>query len=201
MSGAIDDPWTYVVTDIETDGPWYGAHSMRSFASVAVTARGEVLGEFEAVLAPLPGSTPDPATYAWFQAQPEVWAAATSDARPPGDVMSDFVTWVRSLPGPRTFAANPLIFDGVWIDHYLRRYTAHGVLQGHYEQDLLFDGPALCLRSYAAAVTGLPVADASPAAMPQEWLGGVEHTHRAIDDARGYAHLLRVLFARVREER
>ena len=28
---------------------------------------------------------------------------------------------------------------------------------------------------------------------PKQWLGAVEHTHRAIDDARGYANLLRFL--------
>lgn len=25
------DPWTYVVTDVELDGPWPGVHSMPSF--------------------------------------------------------------------------------------------------------------------------------------------------------------------------
>ena len=34
---------------------------MLSFASVAVTASGEQVGEFEAVLEPLPGAQPDPA--------------------------------------------------------------------------------------------------------------------------------------------
>jgi hypothetical protein len=50
------DPWVYVVTDIEVDGPWPGPNSLRSFASVAVTASGEERGTFEAVLAPLPRS-------------------------------------------------------------------------------------------------------------------------------------------------
>ncbi len=30
----------------------------------------------------------------------------------------------------------------------------------------------------------------SPGSLPPEWFGDVEHTHRAIDDALGYAHLL-----------
>jgi hypothetical protein len=34
--------------------------------------------------------------------------------------------------------------------------------------------------------------------LPPEWFGNIEHTHRAIDDARGYAHLLGVLFDRAR---
>ena len=58
------------------------------------------------------------------------------------------------------------------------------------ETDRLFAGIPLCLRSYAAAITGRPVADVSPGSLPPEWFGDVEHTHRAIDDALGYAHLL-----------
>lgn len=66
---AIDDPWVYVVTDIETDGPWPGPNCMRLFASVAVTMAGEEHGRFEAVLEPLPGSAPHPETRAWFATQ------------------------------------------------------------------------------------------------------------------------------------
>jgi hypothetical protein len=192
----MDDPWTYVVTDIEVDGPWAGPNSMRSFASVAVTASGEELGVFEAVLEPLPGAAPNPDTLAWFQTQPEAWAAATTDPRPVPEVLADFVAWVQGLPSPRMFAASPIAFDGGWIDYYLRRFTRYGLVPGPYESDALFDGPGLCLRSYAAAVTGRPVADVSPASLPAEWFGDIEHTHRAIDDARGYAHLLCELFRR-----
>jgi hypothetical protein len=193
-SDPTTDDWTYVVTDIEVDGPWPGANSMRSFASVAVTATGAEVGAFEAVLEPLAGAAPNPDTYAWFQTQPEAWAAATTDPRPVEQVMADYVAWVRGLPAPRTFAAHPLAFDGGWIDYYLRRFTRYGVVQGPYETDRIFDDAGLCLRSYAAAVTGRPVADVSPASLPAEWLGDIAHTHRAIDDARGYAHLLGVLF-------
>lgn len=192
------DDWTYVVTDIETDGPWPGANSMRSFASVAVTASGEQVGVFEAVLDPLPGAAPNPDTLAWFRTQPEAWAAATTDPRPILDVLNDFTGWVRSLPGRRMFAACPITFDGGWIDYYLRRFTRYGLVQGPYETERIFDGPGLCLRSYAAAVTGLPVADAGPAELPPEWFGNVPHTHRAIDDALGYANLLTEIFRRSR---
>ena len=119
--------------------------------------------------------------------------AATIGARPVQRVMDDFVAWVRGLPGPRMFAAFPIAFDGTWMDFYLRRFTCHGVAQGPYESNVLFEGSGLCLRSYAAAVTGLPVARVSPQSLPAAWLGGIEHSHRAIDDARGYARLLGVL--------
>jgi hypothetical protein len=191
------DPVTYVVTDIEVDGPWPGVNSMRSFASVAVTADGTRHGEFEAALEPLPGAAPHPDTYAWFQTQGDAWAACTTDPRPVRDVLDDYVAWVRGLPGPCMFAAHPLGFDGGWIDYYLRRFTRYGVTQGPYEQDVLFEARGgLCLRSYAAAVTGRPVSEVSPASLPAEWFGDEPHTHRAIDDARGYANLLVSLLAR-----
>lgn len=189
-----DAPWVYVVTDIETDGPWPGANSMRSFASVAVSPDDTEHGRFEVVLEELPGAAPNPDTLAWFRTVPEAWTAATTDPVPIARAMTDYVAWVQGLPHPRAFAAAPLSFDGTWIDFYLRRFTSYGVTQGPYEQDRLFDGPALCLRSYAAAVTGRPAAEVATSTLPPEWLGEVEHTHRAIDDARGYAHLLVTLF-------
>lgn len=195
-TSSAGDTWVYVVTDIEVDGPWPGPNSMRSFASVAVTGSGEELDSFEAVLQPLPGAAPNPDTYAWFQTQPAAWAAATTAPQPVPDIMAAFVTWVQKLPHPRMFAASPLAFDGTWMDYYLRRYTRYGLAQGPYEDDVLFQDPGLCLRSYAAAITGVPVAEVTPGTLPRAWFGDVPHTHRAIDDARGYAHLLIELFRR-----
>lgn len=189
------DP-VYIVTDIEADGPAPGRNSMLAFASVAVTADGKERGAFQAVLEALPGAASDPDTRAWFLTQPQAWAAATCDPRPPAAVMADYVAWVRGFPGGRVFAAYPLAFDGAWIDHYLRRFTPHALVEGHYARDRLFDGSALCLKSYAAAVTGRPPWDCAPRDLPPEWFGGHAHTHRAIDDARGYGHLLGVLMKR-----
>jgi hypothetical protein len=196
MPGHAHDDTTYVVTDIEADGPWPGPNSMIAFASVAVTADGVEQSTFEAVLRGLPGAAPDAETYAWFQTEPEAWKAATTNPREPGQVMADFVAWVRQLPRPRVFAAFPLAFDGMWIDYYLRRFTRAGLVEGMYATDRLFDGTGLCLRSYMAAVTGKPMVECSRATMPEGWLGEVPHTHLAIDDARGYAHLLGVLLGK-----
>ena len=193
MDGAV-----YIVTDIECDGPRPGANSMIAFASVAVTAAGEERGVFEAVLQPLPGAAPDPDTLAWWKTQPEAWAAATANPRPAEEVMADFVDWVRGFETGRIFAAFPLAFDGMWVDHYLKRFSRHGLIEGHYAKDRLFDAAGLCLKSYAAAVTGRPTWECEPSTLPPAWLGHHEHTHRAIDDARGYAHLLGVLMEKAR---
>lgn len=190
MEASARDSWIYVVTDIEVDGPWPGPNSMRSFASVAVSVDGTKHGRFEAVLEELPGAAPNEKTLAWFQSVPEAWEAATTDPEPVPAVLTRYVDWVKALPGRRMFAASPIAFDGGWIDYYLRRFTSYGLVQGPYEDDTLFDGPGLCLRSYAAAVTGRSVAEVSPTNLPSDWFGNVEHTHKAIDDALGYANLL-----------
>jgi hypothetical protein len=197
MTGSRDDA-TYFVTDIECSGFRLGRHSMISLATVAVTAAGEERGRFEAVLAELPGATWDPGTRRWFEEEePEALAAATADPRDPAEVMHVFVDFVERVPGTRIFAAHPLGFDSSWIDYYLRAFTDHQLLDGLYADDPLFHD-TLCLRSYGAAVTGRFVRDVSPATLPPEWFGDVPHTHRAIDDAVGYAHLLVELFRRAR---
>jgi hypothetical protein len=188
----------YFVTDIEASGFRPGINSMLSFATVAVTGNGAERGRFEAVLDELPGATWDPGTRAWFENdQPEALAAATTGARDPAEVITAFVAWVRGFPGPRVFTAHPLAYDGQWVDHYLRTFADLPLVCSLYDDDPLFHD-TLCLRSYAAAVTGRYVGEVSPASLPAEWFGDVPHTHRAVDDALGYAHLLAELFRQSR---
>ena len=61
----------YVSTDIETDGPLAGKHSMLSIGSAAYLADKELLGTFSANLETLPASAPDPKTAAWWATQPD----------------------------------------------------------------------------------------------------------------------------------
>lgn len=195
MTDTEERGWIYVVTDIEVDGPHPGPNSMRSFASVAVSADGQEHGRFEAVLEPLPGAAPNSDTYAWFQTVPEAWEACTTDPAPVTDSLRDYVAWLQALPQPRAFVASPLGFDGSWMDYYLRRFTAYGLAQGPYETDRVFHGAGFCLASYAAAMLGTPLGDYDPRHVPEALFGDVAHTHRAIDDALGYANLLVNLMA------
>jgi hypothetical protein len=91
-------PFCYLVTDIETDGPEPGGNSMLSFASVIVDQHGQQGNAFEACLEPLPDARSDPDTLAWLQSQPEVWADATRDPLPAEQVMQNYVQWIRQLP-------------------------------------------------------------------------------------------------------
>jgi hypothetical protein len=185
---------TYVVTDAEFDGPAPGANSMMAFASVAVV-NGEIGASFEAVLSPLPEARPDAGVLTWFKSEPEAYAAATSNPRSPADVMADFVTFVRGLPGTPVFASHPLALDGVFFDYYLRRFTKETLLAGHRDEDALFPHPALCIASFLSGRIGWDMSRCRYTNYPGEWLGNLPHTHRAIDDALGYAHLLKMLLA------
>lgn len=184
----------YVVTDIEADGMVVGENSMLAFASVAIGADAAEHGSFEAVLQPLPDRAPSADTMAWFATIPAAWAAATHDPQPPAQVMQRFVDWVRGLPGAPIFAAHPVAFDGGWIGHYLHRFTDDRLIQHPNRPDRLFH-ETLCIRSLAAGRLRWPVTRCNYDSYPADWLGNHAHTHRAIDDARGYACLLARLLA------
>lgn len=188
MTYAIDP--VYVVTDCEFDGPTPGRNSMLSFASVAVTSDGRQVDDFEAVLAPIDGAAPDPDTLAWLKNHPAAYAAATSNPRAAGLVMPEYVNWVRGLPGDPVFASHPLAVDGVWMDFYLRRFTQSRLAEGPWKSARLFRTYGLCIRSFAAGCLAWPLSNCDIHNYPSEWLGDNAHTHRAIDDAKGYACLL-----------
>jgi hypothetical protein len=183
-------PPIYIVTDCEFDGPTPGANSMLSFGSVAVSDAGNVAGEFEAVLAPLAGAERDPNTMAFWKRHPEAWAAATTNPKPPAEVIQRFVDWINSFGGAPIFVAHPLAVDGSWFDYYLRRFSGRPLFEGPWISDRLFKHPPMCLMSFVAGKTGRGQWECDVNRYPPSWLGSVEHTHRAIDDARGYANLL-----------
>ena len=57
----------YVSTDVETDGPIPGPHSMLSFGSAAYLADKTLVSTFAVNLETLPGASGDPKTMAWWQ--------------------------------------------------------------------------------------------------------------------------------------
>ena len=183
----------YVVTDIEVNGPTPGEHSMLAFASVALDYAGGEIDTFEAVLETMPEAGEDRITIEWFKGFPEAWAAATTIPEPSQAVMQRYAEWVRGLPGQPVFAAHPLAFDGAWIDYYLRRFCGIRMLKGPWEGERLFHTAGLCLQAFAAGRTGWDFAACFTGAYPPAWMGHVPHSHRSIDDARGYANLLRTL--------
>lgn len=188
------DETIYVVTDIEADGPSPLRNSMLSFASVAMNRRGDFLSEFEAVLEPRNDRRQDPDTMAWWETEPEAYKGATQNARPAKDVMVDYVKWVEGLGGRCVFAAAPLIFDGTYIDHYLDTFADTRVFGGPGQQKRIFAGGGVDIYSMAGTIAGAPHDQWTTRGVPDSWIGNQQHTHYAIDDARGFAHLLKRFF-------
>src|ERR1700724_2789499 len=93
----------YVSTDIETDGPLAGKHSMLSIGSAAYLADKELLGTFCANLETLPASAPDPKTAAWWATQPEAWSACRQNLEAPTVALKRYVAWLKAFGGRPVF--------------------------------------------------------------------------------------------------
>jgi hypothetical protein len=169
----------YVSTDVETDGPIPGPHSMLSFASAAYTAGKELLGTFEANLQTLPGAEGHPETMAWWKTQPEAWAEHRRDPRDPADAMKDYVRWVKNLPGKPVFVAYPAGFDFLFMYWYMIRFAGESP----------FSFSALDIKTFAMAALGTGYRDAVKRNMPKHWFDNLPHTHKALDDALGQGAL------------
>ena len=166
-------PEIYISTDVETDGPIPGPHSMLSFGSAAYTADKRLLGTFTANLHQLDGATPDPKTAEWWATQPEAWAACRQDLQAPQDAMRAYVAWLKSLPGKPVFVAYPAGFDFLFIYWYLIRFTGESP----------FSHSALDIKTYAMALLKTGYRDSTKRRMPKDWFDDLPHTHVALDDA------------------
>ncbi len=163
----------YVSTDVETDGPIPGPHSMLSFASAAYLPDKTLVGTFAANLETLPGAEGHPVTMAWWQQHPEAWAAARDNPEDPATAMARYAHWVKRLPGRPVFVAYPAGFDFLFVYWYLIRFTG----------DSPFSFSALDIKTYAMALLKTEYRESVKRNMPKRWFDLVPHTHKALDDA------------------
>jgi hypothetical protein len=163
----------YVSTDVETDGPIPGPHSMLSFASAAYTAGKDLLGTFSANLVTLPAAIGDPATMAWWSTQPQAWAACRTDQEDPATAMVRYKIWLDQLPGPPVFVGYPAAFDFMFVYWYLIRFTGSSP----------FSHSALDIKTYAMALLHTEYRATVKRTMPRHWFDGSPHSHVALDDA------------------
>jgi hypothetical protein len=163
----------YVSTDVETDGPIPGPHSMLSFASAAYRSDKTLVGTFSANLETLPGASGHPETMAWWKERSVAWQACRSDLEPPETVLPRYVAWLRSLPGRPVFVAYPAGFDFLFVYWYLLRFAGESP----------FSHSALDIKTYAMAILRTGYRDATKRNMPKRWFDDLPHTHVALDDA------------------
>jgi len=163
----------YVSTDVETDGPIPGPHSMLSFASAAYRPDKTLLGTFSANLVTLPGAQGDPGTLNWWQSHPEAYQATRTGLEDPEAAMRRYAAWVNALPGKPVFVAYPAGFDFLFVYWYLIRFTGSSP----------FSFSALDVKTYAMAMLKLGYRESVKRNMPKRWFDPMPHTHVALDDA------------------
>jgi hypothetical protein len=169
----------YVSTDVEADGPIPGPHSMLSFGSAAYSADKTLVGTFTRNLETLPGASPDPKTDAWWKSQPEAWAACRKDVQAPAIAMSDYLAWLKKLPGKPVFVGYPAAYDFMFVYWYLIRFTGESP----------FSHSALDIKTFAMSLLGTGYRESTKRNMPKRWFDDLPHTHVALDDALGQGAL------------
>ena len=184
---------TYVVCDIEADGPIPGPHSMISLGAVAVNRAGKELGEFEINFLPLKNATTHPKVMKWFATNaPEALKYAKYNQASPKTGMKKFGNWLLSLPSPRVMAAHPAPFDFMWVNWYMQTFLSEQLKEPPFLIpffDIKGDS-ALDIKSYAAAIFGKDYREMHRGNYPSEFHDNTKHSHKAIEDAREYAQLL-----------
>ena len=184
---------TYVVCDIEADGPIPGPYSMLSIGAVAVGKSGTCYGEFEINLLPLDNANQHPITMKWFKNNaPRALEYTQQNRVSPKKAMNKFGDWLLTLPNLRVMAAHPAALDFMWVNWYIQKFLA----------DRLEEPPFTCpffsnkgqgafdIKSYAVAVLNKNYTEINRGNYPKELHDNSKHSHKAIEDAREYAQLL-----------
>jgi hypothetical protein len=166
----------YFSTDIETDGPIPGPHSMLSLGSAAFSSDGVLLGTFSANLKTLPEAKPDPKTAEWWKSQPGAWAACRENVQDPADALVAYIKWVKELSGTGkpVFVAFPAGFDFMFVYWYMIKFAGESP----------FSFSALDGKTYAMALLKRPYRQSTKRNYPKAWFPPKsKHTHIALDDA------------------
>lgn len=166
-------PEIYVSTDVETDGPIPGPHSMLSLGSAAYRADGTQAGTFEVNLETLSGATGHPETMTWWESHRKAWRHCRENPESPEIAIPRYVDWLKSLPGAPVFVAYPAGFDFTFVYWYLIRFAGESP----------FSFSALDMKTMAMILLGTGFRQATKRNMPRRWFDQRPHTHRALDDA------------------
>lgn len=186
----ISDSQIFIVVDIEADGPAVGLNSMLSLAAVATTEKEEV-SRFYFKLTTLPNASADPNVTEWWNEHQEAWKEATTDPQPPVRVMTEFYNWVTGLEREAIFVSNPVSLDYTFVSWYLARFAPANPFKNEKNNIRTLD-----IKSYVAGKFGLTFDNSRRIYWPKELTKDMpEHTHNALDDADGYAIMLRKLLA------
>lgn len=160
---------SFIVVDVEADGPYVGDYSMVSFGAVKVVEDLTKAETFYGETAPI--------SNLWV---PEALAISNITREQhefyadPKGTMKDFVEWVESVSkGRPIFVSDNLAFDWMWICYYTHKYAGRNPF-GYSGRRLGDMYCGLVKDSYA------------------KWkhLRKTKHTHHPVDDAMGNAEVM-----------
>lgn len=172
--GVMYNDEIYVSTDVETDGPIPGPHSMLSLGAAAYKANKTLISTFSVNLETLPGASGHPDTMEWWKSKPKQWEACREGTKPPKEAMTSFVEWVEGMKGSPVFVGYPATFDFLFTYWYMINFVGRSP----------FSFSALDIKSYTMAVLKTPFRKSTKKNMPHRWFAGLpKHTHISVDDA------------------
>jgi DNA polymerase III alpha subunit (gram-positive type) len=178
--------YIYIATDIESDGPVPGKHSMISFASVAFTEKKGIIAEFSRNLFPLPEAEQDSQTMEWWKGFPEQWQLTQTDQVNALEGSSDFLSWLNHFsPKELIFVSDYISFDMPFIKWYLYHFTNSDP----------FGNQQLDLMSFASALIKKPQPEFKLRNIPERWTEGTNHDHTSLSDAKAHAVMCLRMFS------
>jgi len=166
----------YISTDVESDGPIPGKHSMLNFGSVALDVNKNILGTFEANLVPAPGAVQHPDTMKFWAKNQLAWARVTTNTENPKEVMIKYKLWLEDMAkyGPPIFVAYPAGYDFVFIRWYMEYFT----------DECIFGYQSLDVKSYVMALLKTDFKQTTKNTFPKHWFDStLPYTHTGLDDA------------------
>lgn len=135
----------------------------------------------------MPELTTDPDTMGWWKRHPEAWQEVITDAKPAEVVIGAFRKWVGSLGKSPVFVASPLVLDYPFVKWYLDKFGGEQLFEDFGSVQRTLD-----LASFTAGRFNLLLAESRRRQLPPELTQGMPvHSHKALDDARGYGVILR----------
>ena len=169
----ITKPEIYISTDVETDGPIPGPHSMLSFGCAAYWPDKTLVSTYSANLERLPGAQGHPKTMAWWETQKPAWEVHRKDCVNPEQAMQGCLQWLKALPGIPVFVAFPVTFDFMFMQWYFFRFTGTSP----------FAHAGIDMRTLAMALLNTDWTHTTKNELPAEWFDPLPHTHVALEDA------------------
>lgn len=170
---------TYIVMDIESDGPIPGEYSILSLGAVAMDQQGKEISHWYGNFHLLPNATQHPDTMKFWSENQHYYLETRINPQDPVTGMKSFHDWVTRLPGKPVAVAAPAGFDFTFVYWYLMKFVGHSV----------FSFSCVDMKTLAMSLLRLPYKQSTKRNYPSHWFNPqLKHTHHALMDAQEQAY-------------